>query len=225
MKASVRFSGALWFFLVAGLSVQCDDSGSAPALYSTPDDLTKVVPLQIGNYWTYLTIAFGIAGYDTTIDSIRIVDTLWMNGMKCYKYEGIPPHLFGYGDYYFEAVNQTDYCMYLCINCLSGSKTSTALDEWLPLHLLETPVSRGHQWRIADWDSTHGSSFGTLTITNADTTVQLGAGRFDHAICLSQSSDFDHRTFLIVPGIGVIRQSIGALDSWSEKELIAWSLR
>ena len=74
-------------------------------------------------------------------------------------------------------------------------------------------------------DSALGSSFGTLTITNPDTTVQCEGQRFDHAICLSQSSGDEHRIFYIVPGIGVVLQLTGFLDSWTERDLTAWSLQ
>ena len=153
MKWSFHLSGAIGIFLCAVVSMQCNksDNSIGPVPYSLPDDLVKVVPLQVGNSWTYRSISCGIEGCDTTIDSIRIVDTLWMGGVKCYKYSGNPPHLFGYGEYYVESVGREDYSMYLCLNCLDGAKARPDSGDGLPLHLLKTPLTRGHQWRIAEW--------------------------------------------------------------------------
>jgi hypothetical protein len=229
MARYVFVFNTICFLLFAGLLMQCHDNSIQTISYSVPDDLTKVIPLKIGNYWMYRSVFCGILNQcDTTLDSIRIIDTLQINGNKCYKYNGIPPHLYMYDDMYFETVNKNDYSIYFCLNCLSGikGKSLKTADGWMPLHILKTPICKGNQWRIADWDSTDYYHFGVLTIINPDTTIYLEDRAFYHAIYLSKEQGGPpwFTELFIVPGIGVVCKLDGDLDSGVTIVLREWNL-
>jgi hypothetical protein len=216
-------------FIAFSLSPVCCDKGENPPEYSPPNDIRGIIPLGIGRSWTYRTISVFVGpSYDTTIESIQIIDTPWVDGQEQFEYRGSPPHLFSNGSGYRETLDSADYSLYLLINCLGTSigKTDSQPPCWLPLHILKTPLSKGHQWRTAEWDSLYGYDFGTVTIMNPDTTVELGIGRFDHAIDLfCTTGGVQSYRFIIVPGIGVVQQSAGFLDSGFKKDLIEWSIK
>lgn len=219
----IQILSATYFLLLVCLSIRCHNDVTEPPPKSPPYDLRKIIPLAVGNSWKYRIIRCGIDGCDTTLDSTQIVDTVRINGEKYYKYNGTPPRLsFGYSGDYLETLDSSDYSMYICFNCLQEfhNRASSQSDQWMPLHVLKTPLIKGNQWHIAEWDST----FGTLTIVNPDTTIQHGGNLFKHAIWVSRNEDLGWESFLIVPGIGVVLEGGALLDSWSSSELIAWNL-
>jgi len=199
-----------------------------PLPYSPPNNLSKLVPLQVGNTWTYRRISWDIGGADTTIDSIQIVDTVRISGKKYFVYNGTPAHLIEVGTGYLETLDSADYSMYDCVGCLNATKSElpNELLAWLPVHILKTPLIRGKQWRAADWDSVSGYNYGIMTIVNPDTTITLPIGEFHHAILVDESSPIMDNAFVIVPGIGVVLQWVGFLpDTGYDRELIAWKAK
>jgi len=187
-----------------------------------PPGLTKLIPLGVGNSWEYRDLQCGGWGCDTTYNSVSVTDTVVLGGRKHFVMVGEAPHLFSWeGATYLETVDSTSYAVYWCMGCLDGEGEG---GQWLPLMVLRTPLSRGHQWRIADWDSAYGFAFGNLEITSVDTTVVVAGRRFERAIAVAQhtGNQFGDLRFVLVPGVGVVSQ--WGLDTWFRRELVEWNV-
>jgi hypothetical protein len=220
----------LFLFLLALLSIQChNDTIVNPDTYVTPSNLMNIIPLKIGNVWTYRSVAYRIGGSDTSTQVTQIVDTFSLDGKEYFVTNGEPPHLFGFGfTESRETLDSAAYTMYLCrgwYGQLTSSSNGEIQDEWYPFSILKTPLVRGNHWRCADWDSLSGMDFGMVSIVNPDSTVEVQGTTYQHAIYVSLSSNTSGIQFVIVPGIGVVRQTTGILDSYTEKELIEWNIR
>lgn len=226
MKSNLPWIIGLTLACLSLLSMQCDNV-TGPQRYSQPSDLRTIVPMEIGYSWNYRTIDCGIGGCDTTMDSLRIVDMASIDGRNYYKYQGKSPHIYGealYGESsYFESIDSSEYSVYFCPSCYRARGLMTV--QFLPLRILKTPLIKGHSWRVAEWDSQYRIDLGTLTIVNADTTIEIEAVKFHHAIQLRQWIDgLEMREYFFVPGVGVVKQSGGILDSGFERKISSWSI-
>jgi hypothetical protein len=185
----------------------CTDNSNVvqPAPYSQPTDLRTIIPLSIGNKWAYHRTEYNDDSFDTSC----IVDTIWRQGKRHFVFEGDPPLRVTYGGVYEESVDSNDYSIYFCRGCFQASANSSDLADgnWLPIHLLKTPLAKGDSWRCADWDSLLGFDWGTITILNPDATVQTHLGTVVHAIVLEQKTANWKLEFIIAPGVGIIRSS------------------
>ena len=227
MKYIFHASLAASCILLSLASLRCHNQSAptAPPSYSPPTDMRKVVHLEVGNTWKYRFVDCGIGGCDTTIDSIQIIDTTQINGNKVFQYNGYSPHITGFAERsYNESIDSINYSMYLCISCLSIniSKSPGTVLNWMPLHLLVTPLTTGHRWPCANWDSLNEYGFGSLMIVNPDTTIELQSGTFHHAIHLSQDVAIGSNDYYIVPGIGVVLQEVGYFEGRTQRSLIGW---
>jgi hypothetical protein len=189
------------------LLASCTDIGTIvqPIPYSPTTDLRTIIPLSLGNTWAYHRTEYN----DDSFDTSRIVDTIWRQDKRHFVFEGDPPLRMTYGGVYEESVDSNDYSIYFCRGCFQGSANSAGLADgnWLPIHLLKTPLAKGSSWRCADWDSLFGFDWGTITILNPDTTVQTHLGTVAHAIVLEQHTANWKLEFIIAPRVGIIRSS------------------
>ena len=142
--------------LLALSSLECDRHRSPvePVAKLSVTDLRLMVPLAVGNSWTYRHIECGIDGCDTTAESVQIVDTAWNNGREYFLYHGDPPHLSLPGGYFTEGADSADYSYYIGMgnDANAGESPVGTATQHLPIHLLKLPLEIGHQWRCAEWD-------------------------------------------------------------------------
>jgi len=196
-------------------------SPTAPPEATT--DLRTIIPLHLGNSWQYSwTHSDDSVPLITTTDTIEIVDTLSFNGQQYFKYHGIPPHFFADSNRtYYETISSTDYSVYTWVEGASAQGgLISGTGQWLPLHVLQTPLVKGHRWPCAEWSSLYD----TMMIVNPDTMFvdpETGDTTY-HAIYVARSWDLQYE---IVPGIGVIHQlESPALDSYSWMRILTCHL-
>jgi hypothetical protein len=221
----------IYFILLLSISLSCNESIeliSTKYKYKPPNDLRKVIPLELGNSWKYLTIGCGCTDCDTTLDSTTITDITLLDGKKVFRYYGISHHI-GLSGEYFESIDSNDYSIYFCVNCFKTALSTNLTNNnstWLPINLLKTPITEGHEWRLAEWDSLYGYAFGNFKIINTNATVYTSIGKFEHAIQIRQINYPVNwmSEYFIVPSIGVVKSSDSNGFGFTETELIEWKL-
>jgi hypothetical protein len=201
-------------FLAVGLSLfQCqkDFELIEPKEYSPPTNMSKIVTLKIGNMWIYRRISWNIGGADTTIDTAQVIDTLRWGERKLFRINATAPDPLDMAELgnYLESLDSSDFSMYFYPT------------YWARGHILTTPLVRGRQFNCADsLNSYEGLYLGTMTIISTDTTIEVSTYKYHHAIYLENYSEVGGGTIVIVPGVGIVLEAIGEIDSGSRIELL-----
>ena len=218
------FSNILFAFTFGVISLDCKGEISEPLPNASGNDLTSIIPMAIGHSWKYKVTEYIGSGSRIRSDSTTIVDTIRIDGAKYYMLKGPNPVFvtFLFRDtIYFETIDREDYSIYVSPLPLTRASTESLANTTvlLPLHILKAPIVKGHQWRVAEWDSIYQYDFGTLTILNTDTAVKFGQFVVQHSIHVSSGPFLE---YFIVPGIGIVRKSGGVYDYWVDMELVGW---
>jgi hypothetical protein len=188
-----------------------------PPQYNPPQDIRAIVPLAINQEMRYNLIFAYMGVEETTLVTRRILDTITVDSIRWYRMDGSFQLIRDSPLLRADSVNFIDYTCYFCLRPTDAEATG-----WRPFYLLTLPIVKGHEWKLAPWDSTGQEHFGTLRITTADTSVSVSGRTYQHAIVVEYVDSFG-KYVVFVPGVGIVKEFYGqGIDSSSRLELVGY---
>jgi hypothetical protein len=187
--------------------------------YAPPNDVRKIISLHVGMQWTFQAVSWGELGLsETTIVVRTVVDSEIHEGKTWYLVNDDPITASPGDPSTIWVIDSSSYVRWLYVSVGPLNPRSTSWWFSGPALVLETPLTRGHAWKV--WQDTTqadpGSWYGRMTLTSIDTAVIVHGKVFEHCIAIDPCYD-DNQSYwwhlIIAPHIGVIAEyfSLGGL--------------